>query len=142
MKRWARIAYVSLVLLAAPAMLWTSFEVYGLTLAAPQMPFYSIVHTGPVIALMVLLCSLPLFLLWAVVNGVLLGAAPMRKAVGITPRDLKIYLRFQVAHVTALVFYETWSGVDALRVLLCLVGIWLLCTVLATAVGFKPKTAP
>ncbi len=132
MKLWARIAYVLLVLLAAPAMLWTSFEAYGLTLSGPQMLFYSVLHAQPALAIAVFF-SIPIFLLWAAVNGALLAAVRLREAAGIAPRELKVYLQFQAAHIVALVFYEAWSAIAVVRVSLCIVGIWLLWRVLETA---------
>ncbi len=137
----ARIAYLALMLLAAPAMLWTSFEVYGLTLRGEQMLFYSVVHTMPITAMVVFL-SVPVFLLWAAVNAGLLAAGGMREAAGVTPRQLRIFLRFQVAHAAALICYETCSGVAALRVIICLIGLWLLWTALTAAIGNMLHPAP
>gem|GEM_PF-2162175 len=58
--------YKAITLMAAPAMLWTAYELYVLTLNGQQMLFFSITHAFPIFAIFVA-CSALLFfnLVWS-----------------------------------------------------------------------------
>lgn len=63
----ARIVFLAMLFISLPGIAWQAFEMYGLTIRGSQMLFFSIVHTMPVVALLVF-AAVPLgliVLLWA-----------------------------------------------------------------------------
>lgn len=132
MRNWLRWAYKGILLLAAPAVFWTSFEMYGLTLTGPQMLFYSITHAYPTILLVVLL-SIPFFLLWGLFNIVSLFSSGFRSTVGVSVLLASVFFAFQVAHVFALFLYDSWSYVTSFRIATCVGYLTFLGVVIVLA---------
>ena len=121
-----RTAFKTTAVLALPGLLWQAFEMYGLTLAGPQMLFFSVIHTMPVAIVLVLL-AVPCTI-------VLLGQAVAsyffiryRDRLGITQRAAVALAIFLSAHLIALLGYEVWSS-SVLRVPICIGGFALFAT--------------
>jgi len=117
----AYLTYKILLILAVPVLLWTSFEMYGLTIFGSQMLFYSITHAYPVIYSIVLL-SLPFFFLVALYNGILILLAIIKKIAIVPLYVVGSVLSFQVLHALALYTYEYWAN-SGFRVLVCICGL-------------------
>ena len=126
-----RLVYKLIVLLAAPSALWSSFELYGLTLAGPQMLFFAISHAFPIFA--ALLLSAVCFIVWALFTVAIVLSGSLRKAVGVPLPTSAVLSLFSVAQVAALMSYEQWSH-SSLRLAVCVVGIAFVITA-ATLVG-------
>jgi len=122
------------VLLALPGGLWAAFEMYGLTLFRPQMLFFSIVHTMPLLVWAVLL-SVPLGAAWLVQSAIALVFQAYRTRLGLPRRPLVIFVVFIVAHAALLVGYDYWAWIAVLRIPLCLLGLGL--TGLAVCEGWR-----
>ncbi len=112
------------VLLALPGGLWAAFEMYGLTLFRPQMLFFSIVHTMPLMVTAVLL-SVPTGAAWLAQAALALVFKAYRTRLGLPRRPLVIFVVFIVAHAAALAGYDTWAWIALLRIPLCLLGLAL-----------------
>lgn len=129
----ANLAYKILLALAAPFILWTSFEMYFLTLFGPQMLFFSIIHAYPNIVLMNSL-SAPFYLLLAIYIGVLLILARF-KSIHVLPTNiLGTVLAFQLLHVLALVTYQQWAF-SWFRLPVCLIALALLIKIVIMHLG-------
>ena len=104
-----------------PFILWTSFEMYVLTLFGPQMLFYSITHAYPAIYLTVLF-SLPfvavsfLFAVVTLIKG---------KSINIHYKTSYKLAAFIIFHAIALALYNQWSLITPLRVLVSVLGLLL-----------------
>jgi len=110
--------------LALPALWYTAFEMYGLTLGGPQMLFYSVIHTMPVVVFVVL-ASMLFFVGWWLQTALALLVAPYRDALGLTGSRVASLLAGLTLHALLLVTYESWSSGNVLRVMLCLAGLVL-----------------
>jgi len=117
----AYLTYKFLLLLAIPALFWTSFEMYGLTIFGSQMLFYSISHAYPIIYSIVLL-SLPFFFIIALFNITLVLLAAIKKNIIIPMHVISYVLTFQILHAIALVTYEYWA-LSGFRVIVCIIGL-------------------
>ena len=113
-----------LLVLAAPVAFWTSFEMYLLTIAGPQMLGYSVVHAYPTILAMNYF-SAPFFLVLAIYNCVLLALILTKLIYIVPPLIPGSVLLFQNLHVLALLTYEHWAH-SWLRVFICLIGLIML----------------
>ena len=115
------LTYKYLLMLAIPALFWTSFEMYGLTLFGSQMLFYSISHAYPVIYSIVLL-SLPFFFIIALFNSALVLLAVIKKSIIVSMNVIGSVLTFQILHVLALVSYGYWAQ-SGFRIIVCIIGL-------------------
>jgi hypothetical protein len=135
---WFRRGYVALLALAAPVALWTSFEMYGLTLRGSQMLFYSISHAYPVIYTVVFL-SLAFFGLLALFNIAILLSGRLRQALNISIGVPALLLALQATHVGLLVSYSGWAT-SSYRVLVCFLALaLLLMTSVRTVMSLAPS---
>ena len=124
------LTYKILLILAAPVLFWTSFEMYGLTMFGSQMLFYSISHAYPIIYSLVLF-SLPFFFIIALFN-IILGSLNIISKTNIVPMYVVgSVLTFQALHALALVTYEYWAH-SGFRVLVCIIGLVSLLAVTIT----------
>jgi len=125
--------------LALPALWYTAFEMYGLTLGGQQMLFYSVIHTMPVLVFVVL-ASMIFFVGWWLQTALALLVVPYRDALDLTGSRVALLLAGLTLHALLLVTYESWSSGSVLRVLLCLAGL-VLTAKLTTAMR-PPRSAP
>lgn len=116
--------YRWVLFLAGPATVWTAFEMYGLTIIGPQMLFFSISHAFPLILLVVLVSSL-FFLALAALN-ILFLLPKLRKKIQLPRLTLTVILGIQLMHVFALLGYDNWSSVPAVRIVVCILGLLLI----------------
>jgi len=119
---WINNAYLALVLLSAPSALWVAFEIYGLTLFGPQMLFYSIMHTAPVLVAAIFI-SVIFFLVLLLVNITLVAFPNLLLKVTVSNGVIKFFFLFQVIHIAALVAYEFWAHIPVLRVITATLGL-------------------
>lgn len=127
-----RLIFIWSALLALPGLLWQSFEMYGLTIRGSQMLFFSIVHTSPVLVLVVM-AALPLLLVVLVMAALGALRPSVRVRLGMSARALTILAAFLMFHFVLLVAYELWSPIDWLRVPLCTAGlVFLICALVST----------
>jgi|RhiMethySRZTD1v2_1073278.scaffolds.fasta_scaffold2642261_1 hypothetical protein len=119
----ARWVYRLTAFLALPGGLWAALEMYGFTLIGPQMLFFSIVHTMPLLVFVVLL-SIPTGIAWLAQSALALVHAGYRDRLAVPRRPLVVFATFIVAHAVLLVGYDSWSR-TSLRVPLCLLGLTL-----------------
>jgi hypothetical protein len=113
--------FLTLLFLTLPGVLWQAFEMYGLTLGGSQMLFFSIVHTMPLVALLVM-AAVPLglvVLMWATF-GLLLP--PMRNRLDIERTTLVLIVGYLTVHGVFLAAYDVWSN-TIMRVPVCILGI-------------------
>jgi len=122
----AYLTYKLLLILSAPALFWTSFEMYGLTMRGSQMLFYSISHAYPIIYSVVLL-SLPFFFMLAIYNLILGSLIIIKRIVVVPIHIVGIVFTFQILHALALFTYEYWAP-SGYRVIICSIGLALLLT--------------
>jgi len=120
----ARWVYRLTAFLALPGGLWAALEMYGFTLFGPQMLFFSIVHTMPLLVYTVLL-SVPTGIAWLAQSAMALVHSGYRLRLAIPRRPLGVFVAFIVAHAVLLAGYESWSRNALLRVPLCLLGLTL-----------------
>jgi hypothetical protein len=120
----ARIVFLAAFFLALPGVLWQAFEMYGLTLGGSQMLFFSIVHTMPWVALLVV-AAFPLgliALLWALLA---LALPTLGDRLALSGAALISIAGYLMVHAALLAAYETWSSAF-MRVPICILGIALL----------------
>lgn len=122
--------YKAITLMAAPAMLWTAYEMYVLTLNGQQMLFFSITHAFPIFAIFVA-CSALLFLIWSGVTVLTIIHMHFRDAVGLWRSLALASVVFQAFHILNLIFYDGWSGVRTMSVFICAVGIFYVTSISA-----------
>lgn len=95
---------------------------YGLTLFAPQMLFFSISHAFPTILLVVLVSALFLVLL-VLLNVACAIFSALRTAFTVPYSVLVTALVFQLAHLLALFTYAAWSSLSITRIAISLAGL-------------------
>ena len=108
--------------LTLPGALWAAIEMYGLTLAGPQMLFFSIVHTMPLLVIAILLAVFT-GAGWLAQSAVALAWPNYRRLLGLSPLaagTFVVTLSIQAALLTA---YDDWSSMQSIRVPLCILGI-------------------
>ena len=117
---------------ALPGTLWSAFEMYGLTLRAPQMLFFSIIHTMVWLPWVVLvgLCCL---ILWVIESATGIFLAGYREKIGLPARELVIIAGVAAFHLLLLFSYDLWSG-SAARIAICVLGISAMICLLGAAV--------
>lgn len=125
----ARSLYRWIAFAAIPGTLWSAFEMYVLTLGGAQMLFFSIVHTMPLLVVVVLvgLVSLTLFVIKSA-TAVLLPA--YRAKLAIPRQALGALAGLASLHVALLLSYEVWSS-SGLRIVVCIVGLFSVGLLLA-----------
>ncbi len=121
---WGKKIYKVLLVLAGPAFAWTSFEMYGLTFGRPQMLFYSITHAMPALSLVVLLSALFFLALFAY-NLLLLIFSYIGKNWGVAKMVAVTVLVVQLVHFGLLISYDSWAAIPAVRVPLCIFGLFM-----------------
>ncbi len=135
MRSLARYTFLAVVLLALPGYLWSSFEMYGLTLVfGSQMLFFSIVHTSPILVLLVMMgvafCSV-----WWILSLVALIVEGYQSRIG-APRAHHIAFLVTIgSHLLMLMFYDEWAS-SLVRILVCLVGIAMVLLTLKNLRGW------
>jgi len=118
----ARFIYRWSAFLALPGGLWAAFEMYGLTLSGPQMLFFSIAHTMPLLVLAVFL-SVPMGIAWLVQSAGALIFSAYRERLTVPVKSLAVFTLAISFHSAFLATYETWSAIQEVRVPLCLLGL-------------------
>jgi hypothetical protein len=116
--------YRLVLIMAGPATLWTAFEMYGLTLTGPQMLFFSISHAHPFILTTVFVSSL--FFIGLVGMNMLFLLPKPKRHVRLSSRTIAVILAIQLLHILALLSYEEWSAVNAIRIAVCFLGLFLI----------------
>jgi hypothetical protein len=130
----ARRIFLITVLTAAPGILWQSFEMYGLTLRGEQMLFFSIIHTSPLLVLVVFI-AVPLTVL---VLGQALAAifwSGYRARLGVRKGALAALAAFSSVHLVLLFTYGAWSRTE-IRAPICVFSIVLLVTTVIAMLAF------
>ena len=132
--------YKLLLLLAAPAAVWTSFEMYGLTLIyGPQMLFYSVVHNSPLIYVVVAISAF-IFVLLAVFNLALIFGDRLDLQKFIRKRTIVYILGFQLIHALTLFKYDLWANNSICRPLISTLGLLLIGSV--ATLSFRGVLSP
>ena len=94
---------------------------YVLTLNGAQMLFFSIVHTSPVLVLVVLVGIIAL-LLWALQSLFAVLFANYQIKIGVPRYVLSSFTALAALHLALLFSYEVWSY-SGLRIVVCLLGV-------------------
>jgi hypothetical protein len=97
---------------------------YGLTMSGPQMLFFSIVHTMPLLLVAVLL-AVPAGALWLVQSVVAMAWPKYRSLVCISVSTASTFAIALAVQAVLLASYEQWSYSSAARTPLCLLGLVL-----------------
>lgn len=137
----SRKVFFAVLLVTLPGLLWQAFEMYGLTFFGPQMLFFSILHTSPVISSLVLL-AVPLALVALLLSCCCLGFPRFRALVGIGGWGHIAVVAYLTLHATLLLTYEFWSYAWS-RQIVCIAGFIALCAAALMFVlqsGIAPKT--
>ncbi len=113
--------YKFLLVASAPFFVWTSFELYGLTVFGSQMLFYSITHTMPTLVSVILL-SVIFYMLLLIVNVLSVFFTKLKI---IDDTLLLIFIFMQVLHALLLFSYDYWATTIA-RIPICIVGLTML----------------
>ena len=124
--------------LAFPALLWPAVEMYLWTLQEPQMLFFSVTHTAPVLVVLVLV-SIPFFLAVLVMSAAATFSLRARSSIGLTRATASVTTLALLFHSIALATYESWSLNAPLRISMCLVGLVCVSWVIRFAIT-RPKT--
>jgi len=117
----ARTFYGWIAIAAIPGILWSAFEMYVLTLGGAQMLFFSVLHTAPVLIVIVLVGLLAL-VLWAFQSIVALVLADYAAKLTVPATVLIAFILTAIGHLSLLFWYERWSE-SALRIPVCLMGL-------------------
>jgi hypothetical protein len=113
--------YRAIALAAIPGTLWSAFEMYLLTLKGPQMLFFSIVHTMPLMVIFVLVGVVALAL-WMVQSALALVLPRYGAALGVTTTALTAFVLLSGLQLALLYWYEEWSSSN-LRIAISLLGL-------------------
>jgi len=113
--------YRAIALVAIPGTLWSAFEMYLLTLQGPQMLFFSIIHTMPLMVILVLVGVLALAL-WMVQSAVALALPRYGAVLGVTTSALAAFVLLPGLHLALLFWYDGWSS-SSLRIAISLLGL-------------------
>jgi hypothetical protein len=108
--------------LALPGIFWAAFEMYGLTLLAQQMLFFSINHTMPPLILAVFL-AVPVGALWLGQSVLALMWRTYRIKLSLSFRSLAIFIAALLIQTILLWSYDDWTRNDAVRVAISIFGI-------------------
>ena len=126
---------------AVPGTLWAGIELYVLTLRGAQMLFFSIAHTMAPLLLVVLLSAIALAGWIAFSFGALL-VPNLRNILAIPRRAHVMVVVAGLVHLSLFYWYENWSGLEALRIAICLAGIATLSLLFWLAIAEWRLTAP
>ena len=110
--------------LALPGVLWIAFELYGLTLFGPQMLFFSVAHTMPLVLIAIYL-AVPLGGLWLVQSAAALLSHRYRKAVCLDIYSAQVFMSALALEALLLLTYQFWSQQPLARIPLCTIGLVL-----------------
>ena len=113
--RWS--AFLSL-----PGALWAALEMYGLTMSGPQMLFFSIVHTMPLLVLAVRL-AVPTGVAWLAQSALALAWPKYRSLVRISVPAAATFTVALGIQAVLLATYEEWSYAPSARIPLCMLGL-------------------
>lgn len=129
----ARWLYQASFLIALPGTLWSAFEMYVLTLRGPQMLFFSIVHTSPILSLLVAvgLCALVIVALQSIVAFFLIT---YRERVRVSRSMVGWVTIFASSHLLLLATYEHWSASDMSRIAVCILGLLVISGLLIACI--------
>lgn len=127
---WKSRLFVAVLLMSSPFVLESAFEAYGLTLAfGPQMIFFSIVHTGGLLVLL-LLASGACLLLASVCGFAVLAVRRLRKTRGTVPsRVVALTTTALSMHAVVIVTYGWWSTLGVARLVSLAALVFLTWTV-------------
>lgn len=127
-------AYRGVVWFALPGMLWSAYEMFGLTIGGPQMLFFSAAHGAGLIMLLVALSIIaaPLWLLQSVLAVVL---ASYSKQLNLPNPALKALVLTVGGHLLLLITYDEWSTLSA-RIWVCMLGLSLTAAMLYYVVRY------
>jgi len=115
--RWS--AFLSL-----PGVLWAALEMYGLTMSGPQMLFFSIAHTMPLLVLAVWF-AVPTGTVWLVQSVMAVAWPKYRSLAGISITAAATFTVALAIQGVLLATYEEWSYSTSARTPLCLLGLVL-----------------
>lgn len=110
--------------LAVPGLLWIAFELYGLTLFGPQMLFFSVAHTMPLVLIAIYL-AVPLGGLWLLQSAAALLSHRYRKAVCLDTYSAQVFMSALALEALLLLTYQFWSLQPLARIPLCIIGLVL-----------------
>ena len=113
--------YKYLLIASAPFFAWTAFEMYGLTVFGPQMLFYSILHTMPILIVIVFLSAM-FYLVLFILN---IHSKLFSNIKWLEKSHLMALILMQFLHVTLLVSYDFWAH-SILRIPICIAGLIML----------------
>lgn len=119
---------------AMPGVVWSAFEMYVLTLAGPQMLFFSIVHTMPIMVVAVLVGFVCLTL-WGLQSLFALFMIGYRTRIGIPVKVLATVVFLGTLHGGLLWWYEKWS-LSSLRLVVCFIGIAAIGALLSLSIRY------
>lgn len=108
--------------LAFPGILWGALEMYGFTLSGPQMLFFSIAHTMPLLVLAIWL-AMPTGAFWLAQSVVALAWPKYRSLVSVSAVSAATFIFALVSQAVLLATYEEWSSSEVARTPLCLLGL-------------------
>jgi len=133
LSRWTAFA-------AIPGIVWSALEMYLLTLGGSQMLFFSIVHTMPLLVLVVVVGVVALTI-WSVEALIASFLPTYRARIGI-PRNIQIaFSALGALHLALLVAYDQWAP-SSMRISLCLVGLATIISLLFLSARHLKKAVP
>lgn len=125
--------------LALPGVLWGAFEMYILTASGPQMLFFTIAHTMPLLVLAVWVAA-PTGAAWIGQCALSVVWDSYRTKLKLTKAASLIFVATLVLQGVLLETYEDWSSTPYLRVPLCCIGLAATAILFRTWLRFLAKS--
>ncbi|WP_247664422.1 SRPBCC domain-containing protein [Ideonella alba] len=95
---------------------------YGFTLSGPQMLFFSVAHSMPLLVLAIWL-AMPTGALWLAQSAAALAWPKYRFLAGVSALSAATFLFALASQAGLLATYDEWSSSEAARTPLCLLGL-------------------